>query len=239
MRTITVRIKDYDCGCTFSLLTEKVILLMKIHFTGNVPAMQLSLLVSNDGVYVMFRFRFCVNSDSVSILLILFTIRRRSSLRCCSVKKDVPKNFKKFTWKHLRWSLFLNQLTIKLFFFCNNSKTHFILGFYTWSFINSWPWGCSNITNGLIFGRNIVLVYFFKQLFTDDLKDADSTLTKVHCVKKEKTPWPGKTPCFLVFSPNTGKCGPEKTPYLDTFHTKPCKSIDIGHGFPGVYVLVK
>ena len=23
---------------------------------------------------------------------------------------------------------------------------------------------------------------------------------------------------FLVFGPNTGKCGPEKTPYLDTFH---------------------
>ena len=25
-------------------------------------------------------------------------------------------------------------------------------------------------------------------------------------------------PYFPVFSPNTGKCGPEKTPYLDTFH---------------------
>ena len=23
---------------------------------------------------------------------------------------------------------------------------------------------------------------------------------------------------FPVFSPNTGKCGPEKTSYLDTFH---------------------
>ena len=22
----------------------------------------------------------------------------------------------------------------------------------------------------------------------------------------------------VFFSPNTGKCGPEKTPYLDTFH---------------------
>ena len=54
MRTITVRIKDYNCGCIFSLLTEKVILLMKIHFNGNVPAMQLSLLVSNDGVYVVY-----------------------------------------------------------------------------------------------------------------------------------------------------------------------------------------
>ena len=26
-------------------------------------------------------------------------------------------------------------------------------------------------------------------------------------------------PYFPVFSPNTGKYGPEKTPYLDTFHT--------------------
>ena len=25
-------------------------------------------------------------------------------------------------------------------------------------------------------------------------------------------------PYFLVFSPNTGKYGPEKTPHLDTFH---------------------
>ena len=26
-------------------------------------------------------------------------------------------------------------------------------------------------------------------------------------------------PYFTVFSPNAGKCGPEKTSYLDTFHT--------------------
>ena len=25
-------------------------------------------------------------------------------------------------------------------------------------------------------------------------------------------------PYFPVFSPNAGRCGPEKTPYLDTFH---------------------
>ena len=62
----------------------------------------------------------------------------------------------------------------------------FHIRFLHMSFINSWPWGYSNITNGVIFGRNIVLVYFFKKLFTDDLKDADSILTKVHCVKKKK-----------------------------------------------------
>ena len=56
------------------------------------------------------------------------------------------------------------------------------------SFINSWPWGYSNITNGVIFGRNIVLVYFFKKLFTDDLKDADSILNKSSLREKEKTP---------------------------------------------------
>ena len=27
-------------------------------------------------------------------------------------------------------------------------------------------------------------------------------------------------PYFPLFSPNTGKYGPEKTPYLDTFHAK-------------------
>ena len=25
-------------------------------------------------------------------------------------------------------------------------------------------------------------------------------------------------PYFPVYSPNMGKCGPEKTPYMDTFH---------------------
>ena len=31
-------------------------------------------------------------------------------------------------------------------------------------------------------------------------------------------------PYFPVFSPNTGKYGPEKTPYLDTFHAKNWKA---------------
>ena len=26
---------------------------------------------------------------------------------------------------------------------------------------------------------------------------------------------------FSVFNPNIGKCGPEKTPYLETFHAVP------------------
>ena len=26
-------------------------------------------------------------------------------------------------------------------------------------------------------------------------------------------------PYFPIFSPNAGKCGPEQTPHLDTFHT--------------------
>ena len=30
------------------------------------------------------------------------------------------------------------------------------------------------------------------------------------------------TSCFAVFSPNAKKYGPEKTPYLDTFHTVMC-----------------
>ena len=31
-------------------------------------------------------------------------------------------------------------------------------------------------------------------------------------------------PYFPIFSPNTGKFGPEKTPYLDNFHAVPTKS---------------
>ena len=34
-----------------------------------------------------------------------------------------------------------------------------------------------------------------------------------HCVKSVQIP-----SFFSVFSPNTGKYGPEKIPYLDTFH---------------------
>ena len=33
------------------------------------------------------------------------------------------------------------------------------------------------------------------------------------------------TPYLSVFSPNAGKCGPEKTPYLDTFHVVVSKDI--------------
>ena len=36
-------------------------------------------------------------------------------------------------------------------------------------------------------------------------------------------------PYFLVFGRNTGKCGPEKTPYLDTFHAVRIES-DMGPG---------
>ena len=40
------------------------------------------------------------------------------------------------------------------------------------------------------------------------------------------------TPYLSVFSPNAGKYGPEKTPYLDTFHAAICI-------FTGVLELVK
>ena len=32
---------------------------------------------------------------------------------------------------------------------------------------------------------------------------------------------------YSVFSPSTGKCGPEKTPYLDTFHAVDDSQISI------------
>ena len=35
-------------------------------------------------------------------------------------------------------------------------------------------------------------------------------------------------PCFPIFSPNTGKYGPEKTPYLDIFHAVHFKRFILG-----------
>ena len=40
----------------------------------------------------------------------------------------------------------------------------------------------------------------------------------VHCLKSVPIQM-FSGPYFAVFSPNTGKYGPQKTPYLDTFHT--------------------
>ena len=49
-------------------------------------------------------------------------------------------------------------------------------------------------------------------------------LRKVHCPTLMLTPWKVSKygvfsgPCVPVFGLNTGKYGPEVTPYLDTFH---------------------
>ena len=43
-------------------------------------------------------------------------------------------------------------------------------------------------------------------------------------------------PYFSVFSPNAGKYGPEKTPYLDTFHAAFIE-IALRHGWFPVYLL--
>ena len=59
-------------------------------------------------------------------------------------------------------------------------------------------------------------VFFFKQLRSD--------CTKKELFYKGFTAWNVSKygafsgPYFPVFSPNTGKYGPEKTAYLDTFH---------------------
>ena len=42
-----------------------------------------------------------------------------------------------------------------------------------------------------------------------------------HCVKSVQI----QSYCWSVFSPNTGKYGPEITPYLDTIHAVDCKVI--------------
>ena len=39
----------------------------------------------------------------------------------------------------------------------------------------------------------------------------------IHCVKSVQI-WSFSRPSFPVFGLNTGKHGPEKTPYLNTFH---------------------
>ena len=49
-----------------------------------------------------------------------------------------------------------------------------------------------------------------------DINVKQSNFCALHCVKVFKYGvFPG--PYFPVFNPNTGKYGPEKNPYLDTF----------------------
>ena len=54
----------------------------------------------------------------------------------------------------------------------------------------------------------------------NELKNLQATVEKKnlkHCVKSVQIQF-FSGPYFSVFSPNTGKYGPEKTLYLDTFH---------------------
>ena len=46
------------------------------------------------------------------------------------------------------------------------------------------------------------------------LENCFSSLVGMHCVKSVQI----RSFFWSVFSPNAGKYGPEKTPYLDTFH---------------------
>ena len=61
-------------------------------------------------------------------------------------------------------------------------------------------------------------IYFLVQLsFSFIVCTIKNLQHQVHCVKRvQKRIFSG--PYFSVFSPNIGKCGPEKTEYLDTFH---------------------
>ena len=55
----------------------------------------------------------------------------------------------------------------------------------------------------------------------NELKNLQATVEKKnlkHCVKSVQIQF-FSGPYFSVFSPNTGKYGPEKTPYLDAFLT--------------------
>ena len=51
--------------------------------------------------------------------------------------------------------------------------------------------------------------------------DAAGAQDPTHCVKSDQIRssfWSVYPPYLSVFSPNAGKCGTEKTPYLDIFH---------------------
>ena len=58
-----------------------------------------------------------------------------------------------------------------------------------------------------IWNFDIVLVTMFKQ--------EKAFQRSYHCVKSVQI----RSYFWSVFNPNAGKCGPKKTPYLDTFHT--------------------
>ena len=49
------------------------------------------------------------------------------------------------------------------------------------------------------------------------LKEIQISSQFLQCVKSVQI-WSFSGPYFPVFSPNTGKYGPEETPYLDTFY---------------------
>ena len=51
---------------------------------------------------------------------------------------------------------------------------------------------------------------------------SDSFNLRSDTLRKESKYGVFSSPYFSVFSPNTGKYGPEKTPYLDTFHVVIC-----------------
>ena len=86
---------------------------------------------------------------------------------------------------------------------------------------------CLNFFNRVSKHQNLVTIdnipkifylnwYFPANSSIDDDNDEDLVYT-IHCEKNVKCGvFPGSY--FPVFSPNTGKYRPEKTPYLDTFH---------------------
>ena len=79
----------------------------------------------------------------------------------------------------------------------------------------------NDITNNVNFLANI------KKIFKEACKESPSTSIAFHCVKIVQIR-SFSNPYFAAFglniqiyctcSPNTGKYGPEKTPYLDTFY---------------------
>ena len=68
-------------------------------------------------------------------------------------------------------------------------------------------------------GSQAIWLNIFKYINTFDINNPDNLWLGTHCVKSVKIRSFFSGPCFPVFGLNTGKYGPEKTPYLNTFHT--------------------
>ena len=85
----------------------------------------------------------------------------------CSMKKDVPRNFAKFTGKHLPQSLFFNKVTWLRP--ATLLKRHSGTGAFQWIFRNFWEYPFSQNTSGAgfcIFQHHTWKCFYISAIFT-------------------------------------------------------------------------